>query len=149
MNEIRDIASATASPVEDAAEAMGAVYNGRYCGTLVNGIFFNGNKMITTSGGGAFIMPSRKEAQSEFSMLPGTWTVPLGTSTNRSGYNYRLSNVSAGIGRGQMRVVDNHIGRPPCHPSAIHRAAGRTSGITVVEPQESAPYSTQLLADYK
>lgn len=66
MNEICDIASRYGIPVvEDAAEAMGAVYDGRYCGTFGQyGIFsFNGNKMITTSGGGALLCHTEEEAQ--------------------------------------------------------------------------------------
>ena len=75
MNEICDIASRYGIPVvEDAAEAMGAVYDGRYCGTFGQyGIFsFNGNKMITTSGGGAYYAIRKRKPESEVLCYPGT-----------------------------------------------------------------------------
>ena len=140
MNEICDIASRYGIPVvEDAAEAMGAVYDGRYCGTFGQyGIFsFNGNKMITTSGGGALLCHTEEEAQRvKFYATQAREPFPW-YQHEQIGYNYRLSNVSAGIGRGQMRVVDNHI----AHRRAIHRLytellAG-LPGITVVEPKKS------------
>ena len=132
--------------VEDAAEAMGAVYNGRYCGTFGQyGIFsFNGNKMITTSGGGALLCHTEEEAQRvKFYATQAREPFPW-YQHEQIGYNYRLSNVSAGIGRGQMRVVDNHI----AHRRAIHRLytellAG-LPGITVVEPKKS----TMFLPNY-
>ena len=147
MNEICDIASRYGIPVvEDAAEAMGAVYDGRYCGTFGQyGIFsFNGNKMITTSGGGALLCHTEEEAQRvKFYATQAREPFPW-YQHEQIGYNYRLSNVSAGIGRGQMRVVDNHI----VHRRAIHRLytellAG-LPGITVVEPKKS----TMFLPNY-
>ena len=109
MNEICDIASRYGIPVvEDAAEAMGAVYDGRYCGTFGQyGIFsFNGNKMITTSGGGALLCHTEEEAQRvKFYATQAREPFPW-YQHEQIGYNYRLSNVSAGIGRGQMRVVE-------------------------------------------
>ena len=147
MNEICDIASRYGIPVvEDAAEAMGAVYDGRYCGTFGQyGIFsFNGNKMITTSGGGALLCHTEEEAQRvKFYATQAREPFPW-YQHEQIGYNYRLSNVSAGIGRGQMRVVDNHI----AHRRAIHRLytellAG-LPGITVVEPKKS----TMFLPNY-
>ena len=108
MNEICDIASRYGIPVvEDAAEAMGAVYDGRYCGTFGQyGIFsFNGNKMITTSGGGALLCHTEEEAQRvKFYATQAREPFPW-YQHEQIGYNYRLSNVSAGIGRGQMRVA--------------------------------------------
>lgn len=120
MNEICGIASRYGIPVvEDAAEAMGTVYDGRYCGTFGQyGIFsFNGNKMITTSGGGALLCHTEEEARRvKFYATQAREPFPW-YQHEQIGYNYRLSNVSAGIGRGQMRVVDNHIARR----RSIHR----------------------------
>ena len=132
--------------VEDAAEAMGTVYDGRYCGTFGQyGIFsFNGNKMITTSGGGALLCHTEEEARRvKFYATQAREPFPW-YQHEQIGYNYRLSNVSAGIGRGQMRVVDNHIARR----RSIHRLytellAG-LPGITVVEPKKS----TMFLPNY-
>lgn len=147
MNEICGIASRYGIPVvEDAAEAMGTVYDGRYCGTFGQyGIFsFNGNKMITTSGGGALLCHTEEEARRvKFYATQAREPFPW-YQHEQIGYNYRLSNVSAGIGRGQMRVVDNHIARR----RSIHRLytellAG-LPGITVVEPKKS----TMFLPNY-
>lgn len=93
--------------------------------------------MITTSGGGALLCHTEEEAQRvKFYATQAREPFPW-YQHEQIGYNYRLSNVSAGIGRGQMRVVDNHI----AHRRAIHRLytellAG-LPGITVVEPKKS------------
>ena len=97
--------------IEDAAEGLGSRYNGQVLGTFgkYGVLSFNGNKMITTSGGGALICPDKEAGQKVM------W---LATQARESypyyhhesiGYNYRMSNICAGIGRGQMTVVDNHI----------------------------------------
>ena len=143
MNEIGEVAARYGIPVvEDAAEAMGSVYDGRYCGTIGQyGILsFNGNKMITTSGGGALLCATEEEArQVKFYATQAREPFPW-YQHERIGYNYRLSNVSAGIGRGQMRVVDSHIARR----QAIHRLyAERLAdlpGITVTEPRGETPF---------
>ena len=123
MNEICGIASRYGIPVvEDAAEAMGTVYDGRYCGTFGQyGIFsFNGNKMITTSGGGALIC---NDAESKNQVM---WYATQARDSypyyqhTAIGYNYRMSNVCAGIGRGQMTVLEDHI--------AHHRSEERRVG---------------------
>ncbi len=97
--------------VEDAAEALGATYKGRTPGTLGQvGIFsFNGNKIITTSGGGMLI--SRSAALIEHARKLATQARDDAPHYEHSeiGYNYRLSNVLAGIGRGQLRVLDERV----------------------------------------
>ena len=137
MNEILDVANRYGIPVvEDAAEAMGSLYDGQYCGTMGKyGILsFNGNKMITTSGGGALICHSKEEADRvKFFATQAREPFPY-YQHEHIGYNYRLSNVSAGIGRGQMLVVDSHIERR----RTIHRLSAEllkeVPGITVMEP---------------
>ena len=137
MNEIMEVADRYGiHVVEDAAEAMGSLYDGQYCGTMGKyGILsFNGNKMITTSGGGALICHSKEEAD-RVKFLATQAREPLPYYQHEHiGYNYRLSNVSAGIGRGQMLVVDAHIERR----RTIHRMYAEllkeVPGITVVEP---------------
>lgn len=138
MHEITAIANRYSIPVvEDAAEAMGSLYDGRHCGTLGDyGILsFNGNKMITTGGGGALLCRTKEEAQRvKFYATQAREPYPW-YQHEVIGYNYRLSNVSAGIGRGQMQVVDSHIARR----RTIHRLYAElladTPGINVVEPQ--------------
>ena len=112
IDRIMEIAEKYEIPViEDAAEGFGSRYNGRVLGTFgkFGVLSFNGNKMITTSGGGALICPDKEAWQKVM------W---LATQARESypyyqheaiGYNYRMSNICAGIGRGQMTVVDEHI----------------------------------------
>lgn len=143
MNEICGIAARYGIPVvEDAAEAMGSVYDGRYCGTFGQyGVFsFNGNKMITTSGGGALLCRTEEEARRvKFYATQAREPYPW-YQHEQIGYNYRLSNVSAGIGRGQMRVLDQHIARRrSIHRLYVEQLAG-LPGITVVEPKSSTPF---------
>ena len=97
--------------IEDAANAMGSLYKGKHCGTYgdIATFSFNGNKMITTSGGGALLCNDEETKRH---------TIFLATQAREAypyyqheviGYNYRMSNICAGIGRGQMTVVNDHI----------------------------------------
>ena len=97
--------------IEDAAEALGSEYKGRKCGTFGNfGILsFNGNKIITTSGGGMLVCKKEADARHALKLAtqarePFPWY-----QHEEIGYNYRLSNVSAGIGRGQMKVLARRV----------------------------------------
>ena len=112
LDEIREVARKWEIPVvEDAAEAFGSVYDGRKCGTFGHfGVLsFNGNKMITTSGGGALVC--QNEATKKEIMFLATQareSYPY-YQHERIGYNYRMSNICAGIGRGQMTILEEHI----------------------------------------
>ena len=112
IDEICAIGAKYGIPVlEDAAEAMGSCLDGRNCGTF--GAFgvlsFNGNKMITTSGGGALICPTEEmKKKTLFYATQAREPFPY-YQHERIGYNYRMSNVCAGIGLGQMTVVDEHV----------------------------------------
>lgn len=112
MDEITSIANEYKIPVlEDAAEALGSAYKGRRCGTF--GEFaclsFNGNKMITTSGGGALVCRTAEEAKrTKFFATQARDNAPH-YQHSHIGYNYRMSNICAGIGRGQMYVLEDHI----------------------------------------
>lgn len=99
--------------VEDAAEALGSKYQGRMCGTIGDwGVLsFNGNKMITTSGGGALICPDTKSYELVKHYATQAREPFPYYQHEHVGYNYRMSNVCAGIGRGQMHVLDEHITR--------------------------------------
>ena len=112
IDRIMEIADKYGIPViEDAAEGMGSRYNGQVLGTFgqYGVLSFNGNKMITTSGGGALICRS-KEAANEI-MWYATQARDAYPYYQHSaiGYNYRMSNVCAGIGRGQMTVIEDHL----------------------------------------
>lgn len=112
MDEIMMIADKWDIPVvEDAAEALGSSYRGHACGTFGNfgALSFNGNKMITTSGGGALVCPDQESrARAVFFATQARESYPYYQHEN-IGYNYRMSNICAGIGRGQMTVLDEHI----------------------------------------
>lgn len=112
MDEIMMIADKWDIPVvEDAAEALGSSYRGHACGTFGNfgALSFNGNKMITTSGGGALVCPDQESrARAVFFATQARESFPYYQHEN-IGYNYRMSNICAGIGRGQMTVLDEHI----------------------------------------
>ena len=114
MDEILAIANKYNIPVlEDAAEALGSEYKDQMCGTFgtYGAISFNGNKIITTSGGGALICPDIASAERvKFYATQARENRPY-YYHEVVGYNYRLSNVCAGIGCGQMEVLDKHIAR--------------------------------------
>jgi dTDP-4-amino-4,6-dideoxygalactose transaminase len=97
--------------VEDAAEALGSSYKGRKCGTFgeMAALSFNGNKIITTSGGGALISKKKEWAdRARFLATQARDDAPH-YQHSQIGYNYRMSNVVAGIGRGQMEVLDLRV----------------------------------------
>jgi len=97
--------------VEDAAEGMGSRFDGRVLGTFgkFGVLSFNGNKMITTSGGGALICQSDEDANNVMWYATQARDAYPYYEHTAIGYNYRMSNVCAGIGRGQMTVVNDHI----------------------------------------
>lgn len=140
MNEINSVASAYGIPVvEDAAEALGSEYNGSYCGTFstYGALSFNGNKMITTSGGGALICPNEESARRvKFYATQARENFPY-YQHEQIGYNYRLSNISAGIGRGQMYVLDEHIARRRAIHALYVEKLKNTPGITVMQPRSN------------
>ena len=97
--------------VEDAAEGMGSRFNGQVLGTFgrYGVLSFNGNKMITTSGGGALICRNAEEANQIMWLATQARDAYPYYQHTAIGFNYRMSNVCAGIGRGQMKVLDTHI----------------------------------------
>lgn len=112
MGEINALAERYGVPViEDAAEALGSTWRGRKCGGLgdMGVLSFNGNKIITTSGGGALL--SRDEGQISRARFRATQARDPAPHYQHSeiGYNYRMSNICAGIGRGQMEVLDERV----------------------------------------
>jgi dTDP-4-amino-4,6-dideoxygalactose transaminase len=112
MDEILLVASKYEIPViEDAAESLGSRYKGRACGTFGDfGVLsFNGNKIITTSGGGALICHSQDEKNKAIFLSTQARDDAPHYQHSNVGYNYRMSNIIAGIGRGQMEVLNNRV----------------------------------------
>lgn len=136
VDEIMAIADKYEIPViEDAAEGFGSRFDGRVCGTFgqYGVLSFNGNKMITTSGGGALICPddeARKKIM--FYATQAREAYPY-YQHEKIGYNYRMSNICAGIGRGQMTVVNEHIAHHKHVQSLYRELLGGMEGITLHE----------------
>ena len=112
IEAVRQIADKYTSPIlEDSAEALGSSYKGQKCGTFgdIGILSFNGNKIITTSGGGAIV--TKTAALKEKAIFYATQSRDNAPHYQHSeiGYNYRMSNICAGIGRGQMEVLDEHV----------------------------------------
>lgn len=112
MDEILAISKKYEIPVlEDAAEALGSKYKNHHCGTLgnISALSFNGNKIITTSGGGALVAKNEEFVKkARFLSTQARDAAPHYQHTH-IGYNYRMSNVVAGIGRGQMQVLPQRV----------------------------------------
>lgn len=111
-NEIKTVADKYNIPIlEDSAEALGSHYKGKMCGTFgdIAALSFNGNKIITTSGGGALVATSKAVKDKAVFLATQARDNAPHYQHSEIGYNYRLSNISAGIGRGQMEVLKKHI----------------------------------------
>lgn len=142
MSEIMAIAARYNIPVlEDAAEALGSTYKSRKCGTIGNfgALSFNGNKIITTSGGGALICPN-DEAERHVKFLATQAREPMPYYYHKEiGYNYRLSNISAGIGCGQMEHIAERVARRREIHALYAKGLASLPGITVhTEPTADA-----------
>ncbi|OKZ16735.1 MAG: pyridoxal phosphate-dependent aminotransferase [Butyricimonas synergistica] len=114
LDEILEVANRYEIPVlEDSAEALGSEYKGRKCGTFGEyaALSFNGNKIITTSGGGALVCPSEERAKRALFYATQAREQAPHYQHEKIGYNYRMSNICAGIGRGQMFVLEDHVAR--------------------------------------
>ena len=134
IDKIMEIANRYEIPViEDAAEGMGSKYNGQVLGTFgrYGVLSFNGNKMITTSGGGALICRNKEEAdQVMWLATQARDSYPYYQHT-AIGFNYRMSNVCAGIGRGQMTVLNAHIAHHKQVQALYEELFADVKGITI------------------
>lgn len=148
VEAIRAIAKAYDIPIlEDSAEALGSSYKGKKCGTFgdIGVLSFNGNKIITTSGGGAIVTPTA--ALKEKAVFYATQSRDAAPHYEHShiGYNYRMSNICAGIGRGQMEVLESHV----AHRRAMHdfyaALFAPIAGITVYRVPNSDYFSNYWL----
>jgi dTDP-4-amino-4,6-dideoxygalactose transaminase len=113
VEEVRAIADRYAIPIlEDSAEALGGTYKGQKCGTFgdIGVLSFNGNKIITTSCGGALVANNVAVKNKALFLATQSRDNAAHYEHSEIGYNYRMSNICAGIGRGQMEVLDAHVG---------------------------------------
>ncbi|MFD0975735.1 DegT/DnrJ/EryC1/StrS family aminotransferase [Salinimicrobium gaetbulicola] len=114
VKEIQEIATRYEIPViEDSAEALGSSYEERKCGTFgdIAILSFNGNKIITTSGGGALVSKDPEVKRKAIFLATQARDQAPHYQHSEVGYNYRMSNICAGIGRGQMEVLDDHVAK--------------------------------------
>ena len=112
VDEIQAVAKKYSIPIiEDCAEALGSIYKGQKCGTFgdISILSFNGNKIITTSGGGALVSKNIQDKEKAIFLATQARDEASHYQHSEIGYNYRLSNISAGIGRGQMEVLDKYV----------------------------------------
>ena len=124
--------------VEDAAEGFGSRYKGRVVGTFgrYGVLSFNGNKMITTSGGGALICPDKESRDRVMWYATQAREAYPYYHHEAVGYNYRMSNICAGIGRGQMKVADDHIAHHRRIAKMYKEAFAAVDGITFHDEPE-------------
>ncbi len=139
MDEIMKVAEQYDIPViEDAAESLGSTYKEKALGTFGNmGIYsFNGNKIITTSGGGALV--SKEKTLIDKARFLATQAREPAPHYQHSdiGYNYRMSNIVAGIGRGQMEVLSGHVDKRRAIYGAYRSAFGNLPGIHFLDEPE-------------
>ncbi|MDR6301384.1 DegT/DnrJ/EryC1/StrS family aminotransferase [Mesonia maritima] len=134
--------------VEDAAEALGSTYQNKSCGTFgkFGVLSFNGNKIITTSGGGALVCPSVKDKEKTVYYATQARDNAPHYQHSEIGYNYRLSNISAGIGRGQMLVLDEHIQLRRKMNLFYQELFSNIEGVTVFKEPNEDFYSNHWLS---
>lgn len=146
IHEIIEIANQYDIPVvEDAAEGFGSRYDGQVCGTFgkYGVLSFNGNKIITTSGGGALICPDEESKKRILFYATQAREAYPYYQHEKIGYNYRLSNICAGIGRGQMTVLNEHIAHHRHIASLYEKAFKDIDGITYhAEPDCDGRYKS-------
>lgn len=139
VDEITQIASKYDIPIiEDSAESLGSHYKGRKCGTLgeFSILSFNGNKIITTSGGGALVTKTLEQKEKAVFLATQARDNASHYLHSQIGYNYRMSNILAGIGRGQMTILDNHVANRRANHEFYKNALKEVLGITFLEEPE-------------
>jgi dTDP-4-amino-4,6-dideoxygalactose transaminase len=149
IEEIRVIADKYGIPIlEDSAEALGSSYRGQKCGTFgdIGILSFNGNKIITTSGGGAIV--TKTKVLKDKAVFYATQARDAAPHYQHSeiGYNYRMSNICAGIGRGQMEVLDAHVALRRAMHTFYVELFHDISGVTVFTAPNTDYFSNHWLS---
>ncbi|MBB3841507.1 dTDP-4-amino-4,6-dideoxygalactose transaminase [Runella defluvii] len=148
IDEIIDVCAHYEVPlIEDAAEGLGASWQGRKLGSFgkLNILSFNGNKIITTSGGGALLSDDEKLIQqSRFLATQARDNAPH-YQHSQIGYNYRMSNICAGIGRGQMQVIDERVSQRRAN-FAWYQQAFEGDDRIAFQPEREGSYANRWLS---
>jgi dTDP-4-amino-4,6-dideoxygalactose transaminase len=134
--------------LEDSAEALGSTYKGKKCGTFgtIGVLSFNGNKIITTSGGGALVAKTKEIKDKAVFLATQSRDNAPHYQHSEIGYNYRMSNICAGIGRGQMQVLDKHVSlRRKMHDFYVDFFKN-IEGVTVFSEPNSDYFSNHWLS---
>lgn len=134
--------------LEDSAEALGSTYKGKKCGTFgtIGVLSFNGNKIITTSGGGALVAKTKEiKDKAVFYATQSRDNAPH-YQHSEIGYNYRMSNICAGIGRGQMQVLDKHVALRRKMNQFYFNYFKNIEGVTVFTEPNSDYFSNHWLS---
>lgn len=156
IDKIQEIASQYNVPIiEDAAEALGSKFKNKNCGTFgeLAALSFNGNKIITTSGGGALISKHKNFIERARFLSTQARDEAIHYQHSEIGFNYRMSNIVAGIGRGQMEVIDQRINQRRTNNQKYRDFFKGVEGVTLqTEPNEdffSNYWLTSILVDPK
>ena len=139
MDRIADICNRYGAVlIEDAAESLGTKYKGRHTGTIGDyGVFsFNGNKIITTSGGGMLVSDNKERIEKVRFWSTQSRDKARHYEHSELGYNYRMSNIVAGIGRGQLRVLDRRIEKKKYIFEYYRRELGQLDGVSFMPINE-------------
>ena len=132
--------------IEDAAEALGSTYKGKKCGTFgkFGALSFNGNKIITTSGGGMLLCKSKEDAAHALKLATQAREPVPWYQHEEIGYNYRMSNICAGIGRGQAKVLEKRIEQKR---AIFERYSANLKGLPIkMQPQLDCAESNRWLS---
>ena len=149
LNEITEIANRYEIPlIEDAAEALGSTFKGQKCGTFgeMSILSFNGNKIITTSGGGALVCKTKEQKDKAVFLSTQARDQAPHYQHSEIGYNYRMSNISAGIGRGQMKVLNDRIEARRKNHQFYLNLFENFEGVTVFNEPNSDYFSNHWLS---
>ncbi|WP_400078936.1 DegT/DnrJ/EryC1/StrS family aminotransferase [Winogradskyella sp. R77965] len=136
VEEINTIAAKYNIPVvEDSAESLGSHYKNQNCGTFgdLSILSFNGNKIITTSGGGAIVTKTKEQKEKAVFLATQARDNAPHYQHSHIGYNYRMSNIVAGIGRGQMTILDSHVAKRRSNHAVYEKAFAHIDKITFLK----------------
>ncbi|TDP00894.1 DegT/DnrJ/EryC1/StrS family aminotransferase [Flavobacterium sp. 245] len=149
VEEINAISKKYEIPVlEDSAEALGSYYKNQKCGTFgeIGVLSFNGNKIITTSGGGAIVAKSKETKDKAVFLSTQARDNAPHYQHSEVGYNYRMSNICAGIGRGQMEVLDSHVHLRRAMHSFYRDLFSKIDGVIVLTEMDDNCFSNHWLS---